>query len=516
MPGVNDTVPTQINPGLLASSNLVAPAAPIVSPNAVQAMTDSMRSGAITAQDVIDRVGELGKTRRKAEIEFHKRNIADLQNPDLVAARHAVQLAQGQQAGLAGAQAQAAGPMVQPQAELAQTQLAKQTAEAKHGTPGSIDAFTQMFGAVPTLPNGQPDYETAAVKGAQARGGQMWYQFAAERQKPDPAMTQKIPTAGGGEEIIYRNAQGEVITPGSPKWKEYEDIKAKAFPLHSMAPGGSATVSPAAPSAPPEPTPEQRAQLVTQAGVSPTDASTMSAADVQARLAPPKPSVVPRPVTGSYNPETGGIVTQAGEIPKSQEITEQFRKQKSYEAWNASKPFYGSMANTMTQINAIPVADQRAGKVNLNAQDIELISNFVKLYDPNAVIREFKFDKIEHSQPIPDQVRNWMSTVIRSGQLTPEARQELFRTATEAFRAKQQSIIPDLQMAAKRAQDTRLPLEHIMTPEEQQLLSGNVAPSYAPGGGAAAGGAKLIGPVITRPNGQRIQRGADGQYYPAP
>jgi hypothetical protein len=79
------------------------------------------------------------------------------------------------------------------------------------------------------------------------------------------------------------------------------------------------------------------------------------------------------------------------------------------------------------------------------------------------------------------------------------------------MRAKEQSIIPDLKMAAQRAQSAGYPLEHVLNPEEQKLLQGTLTPSY--GGHAGASGAGGTGAVKTLASGLRVQQGSDGKWY---
>jgi len=345
----------------------------------------------------------------------------------------------------------------------------------------------------------------------------MWYQFAAERQKPDPAMTQKIEVPGGGSEAIYRNSQGENITPGSPKWKEYEDIKAKAFPFHALSPGASnapaaATATPPAP----EPTPEQRAQMVNQFGIAPENAATMSAADVQAKLAAPvAPTVQPKLTTGSYNPATGGMVTQSGEIPKVNEITEPLQKDKAYEDWTIAKSRYNDMQAAMQAINAVPVADQRAGKANLNSQDLALAESVIKMFDPAGTVRQFKWEKMEHNQPIVARINDFREQLLRQGSLTPEARQAIAQIGTQHMQAIEREALNPISRAAARANSAGHPLQNVLNPNEVRLLNGERTPNYTPPKDFTGGSTGSPGPVITLTNGQKVQRGADGQYYPA-
>lgn len=80
--GNEAVVPLQTNgPGLLAQA--VAPLDRVVSPDAVAAVTDAFRKGQISADDIIERYGELAKTKDKAQIQ----NLHEFISPDSIQAR---------------------------------------------------------------------------------------------------------------------------------------------------------------------------------------------------------------------------------------------------------------------------------------------------------------------------------------------------------------------------------------------------------------------------------------------
>lgn len=507
-------------------SNLVTPAQPVVTPDAVKAMTDAFRQGQITAGDILDRVGELGKAKRKAELHIAQ----SVGSPEADAARKAALAQSTAQAGLGTAQATAGTGLVGPQTQLAKSQIDLQQAQTKYGT--GIQAFQQLApfssdftGEYPTKPDGSLDYDTMGIEGNHLQALMNQRMYAAERLKPVGPPQKEI--RNGREFLVTRNQLGEDISPSpeNPTYQQYRQMASQQFGFKFWKPGQAVTSSltPPTPAAPAPPatrpiTDQERAAMVEARSIPSPVANKLRPEDVQAALQTTEvPTVSPLSTAapeGKAMLEPGttyaagtGITSGAIEPSFPAGITEQARKQKSYENWNQSKSYYNTMVNTMGQIDKIPIEDQRKGKVNLNAQDIELVSNFVKLYDPGAVIREFKFDKIEHSQPIPDQVKNWMSTITLNGQLTPETRKELFRTATEAMRGKEQAILPDLKMAQERASAANIPITQVLNPEEQKLVSGQFTPSYGGGGtGTQAADTKTL------PGGVVMQKGPDGVW----
>lgn len=533
--GLEDAPHAQL--GRIDPGSLIGTATPVVEPRATAELSNAFRSGVITAHDILDRVGELAQSKKKVELALHQRQLSELQDPQLAEARRQTMLAGGAQAQLAGAQAGAALPMVGQQAELTQSQLDEAQAAQKYGP--AIQYYKALapeagLTAPPVDAQGKPDYAKMAEIGSKLFSWKIQKQTAMDRIQPHEY---KEGVQGNQKVLLKFNKSGELITP------ELESqLHKQATAPFSGAPG-SVEVAPkstgVAPNQAAKPdiemhgTPEtiaaQRADLINKGTAG---AENMSDFDVESMVQSNraqefnKPTIQPSaPVSSaapvaSTIPNAGISLGSATKTPEISDLTEQFRKQKAYESWNASKPFFNSMREVIADVNKIPVEDQRSGKVNMGIKDIELVSNFIKLYDPNAVIREFKWDKIEHSQPIPDRVKNWMSEITRSGSMTPETRQELFHVASQAYDAKAKSILPDLQLAEKRAAQYGHPVDQVLNPDELDLLhgtfkTGGESSGVAPGAPAGNQSGADWGPVVELSGVGKVRRGPDGQYHRA-
>lgn len=263
-----------INPAALIGS-----ATPIVEPRAVSALSEAFRSGLITADDIMQRAGEAGKLKQKAEIQMLSEQIS----PEAVAARAQTQQAAAAQARLQGTQATAQLPLVTPTAQLAATQLEEQAAIQKYG-PG-IEYFKVLAPeagvAAPVTPDGQPDYAPRAQLGLRLFEWKQKKELAKSRLTPDPRLTQESPD---GSNVFFFNSQGERI----------EDLKSiltpqATAPFSQVTPGTVAEIS-AQSSTPAQPvievTPEQRAAAVEHLGVAPERAAVLTSAEMQALVQP--------------------------------------------------------------------------------------------------------------------------------------------------------------------------------------------------------------------------------------
>jgi len=154
----------RVSPGLLATSNLVTPAAPIVEPRAVAALAEAFRGGQLNANDVIDRAGELAQKRKKAELQL----LDEAGGPQAAEARALAQQAAVEKNRLGIAQSQAAQPMVPQTAELAQGQLDYQLAIQKYPAAEFFTKYAPAMGLeTPMTGDGKPDYAKMAQVGAQ-------------------------------------------------------------------------------------------------------------------------------------------------------------------------------------------------------------------------------------------------------------------------------------------------------------------------------------------------------------
>lgn len=276
----------QINP-----ANLIGQPRVIVEPRAVDAMSQALRSGFITADDIMSRTGELGKTKEKAELM----SLTEAMSPEAQAAR-------ANQQKLAGAQAGAMLPLVQPAGALQLSALEEQQAIQQYG-PGIeyFKAFAPEAGvSAPVTADGKPDYAKRAEIGLQLF---QWKQRQTQaRERLMPAHWEKSPD---GSSLFKFNKAGELITP-----ELEQQLSRDAISTFSGIQPGSAAAAPAPavqPAAPVAPiTDQQRAQLVERGGMSPMQATNATSADLS-RLVQPispaapaeKPTVIPTKVPGA-------------------------------------------------------------------------------------------------------------------------------------------------------------------------------------------------------------------------
>lgn len=549
---------TAVNhPLVVEPKHLIQAADPnIVTPTAVDALTDAFRKGAITADDIKQHAQQTQKN--QIDIENAQREQAFQSNPMVIEARKSAAIAAGSIAKAQQAQAESNVKLAPLTEQLDRASKIKAILGDESLTePDKFGAAFNLAGiAPPKRDDGTIDVDAARplisayndYNLSLTRLATLALPHSTEQREQKLADGRTIKTA------VRLNALGQPIDSEDEKalmrltqlgFAGYLAHKNLVQPKPGVAPTAGPTIEPTAPEPmvqPVSPTDKLTSGLnglklspgewsvalktFNDQGATPEAADNVLRAwnmnkgsSTETPITPTQtPLVEPK---GASNLNLGQEIPGQGRVvglsePPSQTpptpaaITDQFRKQKSYEQWNQSKPFYGAMVNTMEEINKIPVSEQRKGNANLNLQDIELVSNFIKLYDPNAVVREFKWDKIEHSQPIPDQVRNWMSTITREGHLTPETRQQLFKVGTQAFHAKEQSIVPDLQMASKIATDAGYNLQHILTPEESSLLTGGGAHYKEPTGAISTPNGNK---PVTLSNGKRVVRGADGRLY---
>jgi hypothetical protein len=433
-----------------------------MTPSAIQAMSDSMRTGALTAQDIIDRVGELGKTARKAQIEMHKREIADLQDPELVAAKHAITLAGGAQANLANTQATAAQTLVPAQTQIQAGQLAQGVAELGSGIPSqTLRQLNLTYGL-----GAKFDPQTGVL------------------QNPDEVLPNLTHIMGSlnsmqiGKELGDRidtkpttDAQGN--TTQVPVWKgtgQPLTNAQKAFVnrFNGVIPGQGII--------PPQGTPQVTPQVTPQALVQP---NTPHADNSAAALSSPLGVPAGPPVDANGNLITA-TRTEAEKAKLGMELTEESRKTETYKDWRHAASFYDNAVDAISAINKVPLEAQRAGKVNLNAKDTELAEAVVKMLDPQGAVREFKWNKFESNQPWPEQVAGIMSKIKQEGKFTPETRQELFKVANASIRSRETQAADYLKQSAGKGAP--------LTDRETALANNQITPEYTPPGAQATTG----------------------------
>lgn len=170
--------------GTIDPSSLIGQAdTSIVEPRAVAALTDAFRQGVVSSDDIVSRIGQLGKSKKKAEIMQAQEAVSPEQQ-----ALRAKQVAAGtEQAALAEAQAER-GQVLQQYPAIAY-----------------FDKLAPAAGIqAPTLPDGTPDYQQMEKIGAQLAVHQA--QRAEAQAKLD-----NIEDVTQGNTIFSKTKQGEIV-----------------------------------------------------------------------------------------------------------------------------------------------------------------------------------------------------------------------------------------------------------------------------------------------------------------
>ena len=67
--------------------------------------------------------------------------------------------------------------------------------------------------------------------------------------------------------------------------------------------------------------------------------------------------------------------------------------------------------------------------------DIALVYGFMKMLDPNSVVRETEYATAANAGGVDPAVRNWWNKVLEGGQLPPEVREQMLRQAHKQYKA---------------------------------------------------------------------------------
>lgn len=546
MAGIADIEPRGVNAGL-AAQPLVTSGQP-AQPEAVNALINSFRNGVITADDIIERIGETHQQERAARgvaaKEFQAQNAVD--------ARAAALQAATDRANLESQQAAASAPLIQPQAELAAQDIKRKKADQIYGQGiAAYQQYSPLFGApgVVTSPDGTPDYDAMGAEGNHMLSVLSQRSYAQQMLQPEGA-PQTI-TDQNGTYTRKLNKAGEDVSEGSPQWKYYRSVLAQ--PLRSKlvpnaaagepSPGATAPATPqpsvsrppaAAPSGPviePKTIGEARAKLLTDGFASGSQIANMDANEVitalqsmapgQAQVAPTgsadiiQPATPASPAVGTYEP---GVGTKTG-AGSGQEITakimDQLHKNRAYEVWDNQKNFKGAFQEAVKQINAVPIEDQRSGKVPMNSHDIALAESIIKLYDPQGAIREFKWDKLAEAQPYVERMKNWAAEIQNTGNLTPESRQRLIEMGNHIIKGTEDSVRSKIKLAGERAQAYGVDPKLVLDDEDNRVLSGQGDSTSHNTATPATPTVSKSGPVVNIPGVGAVYLGADGQYHRA-
>lgn len=97
-------------------------------------------------------------------------------------------------------------------------------------------------------------------------------------------------------------------------------------------------------------------------------------------------------------------------------------------------------------VKSFQVQSEAVGKVVAAADDpsaagdLALIFSFMKILDPNSVVREQEFANAQNAAGVPDMVRNAWNRALRGERLNPEQREDFMRTAIATYKQAEQQV----------------------------------------------------------------------------
>ncbi len=74
------------------------------------------------------------------------------------------------------------------------------------------------------------------------------------------------------------------------------------------------------------------------------------------------------------------------------------------------------------------------------AGDLALVFNFMKILDPNSVVRESEFATAENSAGVPDRIRNVFNRIQRGERMAPAQRKDFSGRARKLFKSKEKQF----------------------------------------------------------------------------
>jgi hypothetical protein len=188
-------------------------------------------------------------------------------------------------------------------------------------------------------------------------------------------------------------------------------------------------------------------------------------------------------------PYAGGvdIVQTPQTVFTAEKIREGLMKEVPYQSWQKTVPYATTFEANADTVRALTPSQQ--GATNMNMTDLGLAESLIKLYDPEGVIREFKWEKFETNQPRVDLLKNaWDLAINKRGSFTPETRAKLIEMGEEVIQGREKAARPAIEKAFNQArQNPNVDPSTVFTTEDQRLLArkeGELIPKTA----AASGG----------------------------
>ena len=489
MAGIGQSDVEPLSAGVTAQP-IVSPLTPAVTPDAVTALVDAFRKGAIGAADIQDRIGAEAMANKRAHIE----QLREYVSPEAIDSRMAQIQAQGAEAQLKTAQAGAGQQLVQP---IAQSNLQDiiQKNETRYSAP-AVQAYTQFNPPIYKVdadgnPTGEYDVQAMSREGARYVRAQSMLALAADGLKSTPVKMVNPKT--GAPIDVWLNARGEDVTPvaGNKAYEFYSQMRRDAYDVFHEKPDSRPHFEPMeggpkGPKVQPIQDEPPSGPILTPGGT-PEPAPGVTPAASQGAAAA-EPAVVP--VSPNYMPYQG---LQTGPAQTPAEATKAFEEKPDVKAFYTSLPVYTGFADASRQ------AVQQPSSVS----DLALAESYSKLFDPQSTLREFKFEALQKAIPWLSKFKDAAAIIARDHMFPPAVRNAIARSGLDVINTREKALVPRLQEAQQEGA--------MLNQEQKQILSGapfsqrygldSMLPASAAPGSPAAGTSK----TVTLSNGKTVQ-----------
>lgn len=487
MAGIGQSDVEPLSAGTTAQP-LVSPMNPAVTPDAVTALVDAFRKGAIGAADIQDRIGAEAMANKRAHIQ----QLSEYVSPEAINSRLAQIQATGAEAQLKTAQATAGEQLVQPIAQKSLQDII-QANETRYSAP-AVQAYTQFNPPIYKVdrdgnPTGEYDVQAMSREGARYVRAQSMLALAADGLKSAPVKMVNPKT--GAPVDVWLNSKGEDVTPvaGNKAYEFYSQMRRDAYDVFHEKPNATPHFEPVegGPAAPKYNAPSGIIETPGATPNPPVDAAPTVTPAASQGAAAADPTVTP--AGPSYMPYQG---LQTGPAQTPAEATKAFEEKPDVKAFYTSLPVYTGFADASRQAVQQPSA----------VSDLALAESYSKLFDPQSTLREFKFEALQKAIPWLSKFRDAPAIIARTHMFPPEVRNAIARSGLDVINTREKSLVPRLQEAAKEGA--------MLNQEQQQILNGvpfsqrQGLDTFLPPSGTSATGAGTS-KTVTLSNGRTVQ-----------
>lgn len=148
------------------------------------------------------------------------------------------------------------------------------------------------------------------------------------------------------------------------------------------------------------------------------------------------------------------------------------RLRSQYEANPVVKNAY-TIANAMENVRAAATTPDAAG-------DLSLIFAYMKMLDPNSVVRETEFANAQNAAGIPDQVRNLWNRALSGERLNPNQRTQFLQRATQLGESSRKQLMQQNARYSAVAKAQGVDPEMVIYDPFQNIMPQQSAPAVVP------------------------------------